>query len=78
MNEDHKYLEEYIGQHLKEWNEVQKHLWLKMVAFNKVEKNDTKTLIDFSQWFDDFFLDYERYPTFEEVEKYFLGENNEV
>lgn len=73
-----EYLINYIKEHLKEWNEVQKNIWIKLVEEGKVEKNDTTKILEFSQWFDDFFLEYKRYPTLEEVKKYFLGEENET
>jgi hypothetical protein len=78
MNEDYKYLEEYIKNHLKEWNNTQKNIWLNLVEEGKVCKNDTFKILEFSQWFDNFFLDYGRYPTLTEVKEYFIGEEDEI
>lgn len=71
-------LEIYINDHLKEWNNIQKKLWLKLVELNLVEKNDTHIFIKFSAWFDVFFANNNYCPTIKDVLKEFIGEINET
>jgi hypothetical protein len=67
-----KILEEFIYEHLEEWNNTQKDLWIKLSSLKKVDKNDTFKFIKFSSWFDYFFLKHNCFPTLEEAIKYFI------
>jgi len=43
--------EEIKEEHLKEWNDWQANLWLKLVSLRKVERNDYEAFIEFSRLF---------------------------
>jgi hypothetical protein len=63
-------LKEYVNIHIKEWNQTQKDLWLKLVDIGIVEKNDTIVFMKFSNWFNVFFLEHNYYPSVEETVNY--------
>lgn len=69
-----RYLENFIGSHLLEWNTKQKEIWLSLVSDKKVEHNDIDIFLSFSEWFSAFFERYWRYPCLEEVVLLFVKE----
>lgn len=71
-------LEIYIDDHLTEWNNIQRNLWLELVEMGVVNRNDTHIFIKFSAWFDTFFTTNNYYPTIKNVLKEFIGEINET
>lgn len=52
---------------LKKWNEVQKDIWLILVSWNLVDRNDPVIFIKFADFFRTYYVEYDHPPTPKEV-----------